>query len=40
MIQVIPSKPTLLRLGAASCVTRAVDEVGQREFMGAQTYWL
>lgn len=40
MKDVIPSKPKLLRLGRASFVTRAVDELGQREFMGAQTYWL
>lgn len=32
--------PQLLRVGRASDLTRAVDEHGQREFMGAETYWI
>lgn len=30
----------LLSVGRASDLTRAVDEHGQREFMGAETYWI
>lgn len=35
-----PKAQTLQRVGRASDLTRAVDEHGQREFMGAETYWI
>lgn len=40
MTQSTLKAPRLIRVGRASDLTRAADEQGQREFMGAETYWI
>jgi len=40
MTRSTPIAPQLLYIGRAADLTRAVDEHGQREYMGAEVYWI